>query len=150
MTAPRWIVDALGDAYDMRGRPGRSADKIATALMERLPIEAMIDAIAGPPSTRDTCTTLIAKIIAALCDGDPEVVSFTELYQDACRALDDAGAPYAIDAESSPDLAIESTAGEMTPRKPVEVSHVPAHRATIQLDLAGRIRWLARQRRTHV
>lgn len=120
MTAPRWITDALAAACCSIGRMADvEPDVLARELIERLPIERMIDAIAVLPSTRDAAAEVVSRIVEVL-SGDPEVVTLTQLYQDATRALDVAGAPYAEELQGQHDAYI------------------------VQLDLAGRIRWLSR------
>lgn len=146
MIAPRWISEAIDVAYDN----GPGDGKLAAALIERLPIEAMIDAIAVLPSTREACISLVAKVAHVLTDGDPEVVELTELYQDACRALDEAGVPYAIDVEVPASIMIESTIGDLAPHKPAEVREVPAHPGSLQMGLPDRIRWLVSERPTRL
>lgn len=161
MTAPRWIAEALDAACDAARHilSDVRKDAIASALIERLPIEAMTGAIrkrtAGTAGITGDWISAVSGLatagaVYALTDGDPEVVELTEFYQGACKALDSAGVPYAVDVEVQPHLVIESTIGELEPRKSVEVDHVPAHHAQIQLDLAGRIRWLAQQRPTRL
>lgn len=73
---------------------------VAAALIERLPIEAMIDSatvsVHGDLATdRRVARDVVTAIVKLLADGDPEVVELTELYQGASKALDDAGVPYA-------------------------------------------------------
>lgn len=152
VTAPRWIAEAL-DACGVIA--DKCTDDIAKALIERLPIEAMVTAATmsmhGDGVTdRAVAREAVANIMRILTDGDPEVVELTELYQGACRALDAAGVPYAIDAEIQPHIMIKTTIGETAPHKPAEVHHVPARPCTLQLGLAGRIQWLAQQRPTRI
>lgn len=152
MTAPRWISDAIEAGYDMRQGGDPDVDRIAAALIERLPLEAMVTALAsfeGGGWMRPETVKMAATVMRVLSDGDPEVVELAELYQGACRALDAAGVPYAVDAEEA-HLEIGAVSGEMSLRKPVEVEQVPAHPAQQRLDLAGRIRWLAQQRPTRI
>lgn len=168
MTAPRWISEAF-DAARPEERD-MDADDLSAALIERLPLEAMTaeirvrcadyhrlaehcpdtwpgdDTFPLPP---DVSAGIVARIAGVLSDGDPEVVELAKLYQGACRALDAAGVPYAIDVE--PDhLKIEAVPGELTLHKPVETEQVPSHSASQLIDLAGRIRWLAQQRPTRL
>lgn len=124
MTAPRWIAEAIEAAYEN----GPGDGKLATALIERLPLEAIAAELVRERST-DRDASLMA-IVRVLTDGDPEVVSLTELYQGACKALDDAGVPY---ASSVGELGAMVTLGPAEP-----------------LDLADRIRWLAQQRPTRL
>lgn len=94
MTAPRWIAEALAVADPA------DDDVIAAALLERLPIEAMRLAL-------DRWTdrhTALARIVAALTEGDPEVMQLAELYQGASKALDEAGVPYAIEGCALMDM----------------------------------------------
>lgn len=133
MTAPRWIAEAI-EAVTATVRGGEvfqdipiiDAERLPAALIEHLPLEAMVDAIAVLPSTREACISLVAKVVNVLTDGDPEVVELTALYQNACRVLDEAGVPYASSVDEL---------GGMVTIRPAEA-----------LDLADRIRWLAQQR----
>lgn len=130
MTAPRWIAEAIdatyGDGVDIC--TSVDVDKIAAALIERLPIEAM--AAAGceaittgtPGNPMAAAVAMVSAMVLVLAEGDPEVVQLTELYQGACKALDDAGVPYGAEG--------------------VDFDR--------PLDLAGRIRWLAQQRPTRL
>lgn len=126
MTAPRWIAEALDVALnasdDAIGRV--DYDGIATALLERLPLEAI--ACEVPRALDDIADGMhgrvVADIMRVLTDGDPDVATLTELYQGASKALDAAGVPYAV-----------NTAELYRP-----------------LDLAGRIQWLAQQRPTRL
>jgi hypothetical protein len=97
VTSPRWIAEALtaalpsaiGSLTDEADDAGRLAD----ALRDRLPIEAIADQLKREGSAdRDACLMAIVRVLS---DGDPEVVQLTELYQGACRVLDEAGVPYA-------------------------------------------------------
>lgn len=120
MTAPRWIIQALEHAAPA-GVMGTDAEALAAALLERLPIEAMVAEFTVFPNSdrsREEATSVVARIARVLSEDDPEVVELTELYQSACKALDAAGVPHAI-----------NTAEVYRP-----------------LDLAGRIQWLAEQR----
>lgn len=143
MTAPRWIVDAI-EACESAAPGVLHVDQLPTALIERLPLEALRGAVqikaadaqavydAGPkmwwgdetfaPPPR-VIAEIVGRVVCVLTDGDPEVVELTELYQDACRALDDAGVPHAQEPDDGP---------------------------TEQLNLAARIRWLAQQRPTRL
>lgn len=132
-TAPRWIAEAFDVMMAGPGVGDPEVEKLAAALIERLPIEAMVDAIAVLPSTREACTSLVAKIVGVLTDGDPEVVELAELYQGACRALDAAGVPHAVDRTDTD-----------------EASATHGAKCSDALDLAGRIRWLAQQRPTRL
>jgi hypothetical protein len=150
VTAPRWISEAIEASGEMLGP---SNDEIAKQLIERLPLEAMrraaldaLDEVAANHPAEQHSVIALTAIVGVLTDGDPEVVELAELYQGACRALDAAGVPYAVDVEPPQHLAIESASGEMTLHKVVQVHEVPAHPASQRLDLAGRIRWLAQQR----
>lgn len=120
MTAPRWIAEALEASLSRADAPGNPDGILAAALIERLPLEAMVRAIAmgsdGPE--------LIRRVVQVLTDGDPEVVQLTELYQGACKVLDGAGVPYAQSPSEGQDAQ--------------------------PIDLAGRIRWLAQQRPTRL
>lgn len=115
MTAPRWIhaaLDAVCQADTRMVVSTVDADDLATALLERLPLEALANAV---PSA------VVANVVRVLGE-DHDVVTIAELYQGATRALDAAGAPYAV-----------NTAEVYRP-----------------LDLVGRIRWLAEQRPTRL
>lgn len=101
VTAPRWISEAL-DAAAPAGVMGTDADALAAALIERLPIEAMVAGLAafeGGGWMRPEAYKGVTAIVRMLTDGDPEVVQFTELYQDAAKALDAAGVPYGEDRD---------------------------------------------------
>jgi hypothetical protein len=142
MTAPRWIAEAL---YEAIGQPGRWESlraAVAKQLVERLPLEAMTIAIrariAGVGGITGDWISAIAGLAAAgamlaLTDGDPEVVQLTELYQGACRVLDEAGVPQAVD-ERRDDTGLSG----------------PPRTGRHQLDLAARIRWLVQQRPTRL
>jgi hypothetical protein len=119
VTAPRWIAEAL-DACSPIGTSA-IADTVAAALIERLPINEMARAMADAEANR---ADQLVSIVRVLSDGDPEVVELTELYQAASKALDDAGVPYAAAYADDGDQQV------------------------MQLNLAGRIRWLAQQRPT--
>jgi hypothetical protein len=128
--APRWIAEAI-DA----GVLGVSSRRLAAALIERLPIEAMMadirQRIAGVAGITGDWIGAVAGLamsgaVHVLTDGDPEVVELAELYLGACRALDMAGVPYAAAYADDGDQQV------------------------MPLNLAGRIRWLAQQRPTRL
>lgn len=119
MTAPSWILDAL-----MNSDLEESLDRIANELLERLPIVDISNALDLP-----TKAEALRGVVAAL-SRNAEVVKLTELYQDACRALDAAGVPYST-----------------LPPGPM-VHDAEGYPAAEPLSLAGRIRWLAQQRPT--
>jgi hypothetical protein len=97
MTAPRWIAEALDASLTRRDEEADvSADELAAALIERLPIEAMYAAGCALRPEERTVMGIVRAAMGVLSDGDPEVVELTELYQAASRALDDAGVPYAV------------------------------------------------------
>lgn len=136
MTAPRWIVEALEASFGSPDAVGRlDIGATATALIGRLPIEEM--AKAGhlavlefrPDSPTGAALGMVTAIVGVLADGDPEVVTLAELYHGACKVLDEAGVPYAVDGG---DPAIAHSQPDQ------------------RLDLAGRIRWLAQQRPTRI
>lgn len=129
MTVPKWIEEALTEATSF---PDGEVDAalLTAALIDRLPLERMIRAAAfGPYVDTDVPTVLrmeaarriVCAAVAEMADGDADTVILTALYQDACRALDVAGVPYA------------------------NADEVP-----VPLDLTARIRWLAMQRPTRL
>lgn len=123
MTAPRWIVEALEAERDMRRGEGQpDPHYVATALIERLPIEAMARSLAMGPDSPE----IVARIVRVLTDGDPEVVELAELYQGASRMLDAAGVPYELALTDDGDPQV------------------------VRLNLAGRILWLVEQRPTRL
>lgn len=99
MTAPRWITEALDAACEgaRHSMTDVRKDAVAAALTERLPIEAMAHAAGDDLG-------LVSEIVRVLTDGDPEVVLLAELYQGACKALDEAGVPYAIEGCALTDM----------------------------------------------
>lgn len=130
MTAPRWIRDSIDGQWAGNDVDDKDAEEFARELMEHLPIEAMVSAAATGPET-DASIPLPLRVIAArrfvtsairAMTSDPEVVTLTELYRDACTALDAAGVPYAASYADDGDVQ------------------------EISLNLSGRIRWLAQQR----
>jgi hypothetical protein len=154
VTAPRWIAEAIEAATEHhRGEVFADLrlirdEKLAAALIERLPVEAMAASVliscwdvdqltracphtweaadaAFPPPAR-VQADIAARIARVLADGDPEIVTLTDLYQSACRALDAAGVPYAAAYADDGDQQI------------------------MPLNLVGRIRWLAQQRPTRL
>lgn len=132
MTAPRWIAEAIAAASDgltMGDSPG--VEELATALIERLPLEALAVELDRERSA-DRDASLMA-MVRVLTDGDPEVVELTELYQSACLALDEAGVPYASERVDSD-----------------EASATFGSKFSESLNLADRIRWLAQQRPTRL
>lgn len=131
--APKWISEAI-EAGTVTHRGGEvfplirlvDSEKLAAALLDHLPIDRMVRAAAFGPDVNTNIPAvlrvqaarwIVVDALTALTDGDADVVTLTSLYQDASRALDVSGVPYANDDE-----------------------------APVQLDLAARIRWLAMQR----
>ena len=137
MTAPRWFIQATEAAlldYNPTDVPGvvPGVDELAAQLIEHLPIEAMTleirSRIAGVAGLTGDWVGVVAGLavlgaVRALT-GDHEVITLTELHHDACRALDAAGVPYAEEYDDN---------GETL---------------AMPFNLAGRIRWLAKQRPT--
>jgi hypothetical protein len=124
VTVPKWIAAALEDATPGQPFRGVDDDALAAALIERLPIEAMVRAVLGynnPRDASDLVRQVVRLAVSALSDGDTDAVTLTALYQEASKALDVAGVPYANNDE------------------------VP-----VPLDLSARIRWLAQQRPTRL
>jgi hypothetical protein len=119
VTAPRWIAAAMDDELFELDDSERA--DFARSLIERLPINEMARAMADAEANR---ADQLVSIVRVLSDGDPEVVELTELCQAASKALDDAGVPYAAAYADDGDQQV------------------------MQLNLAGRIRWLAQQRPT--
>lgn len=111
-STPRWIADAAA-SVDL---PDDVVADLATALVERLPLEAItLAAVMNPPEAR------CAAIVAALADDATETVRRVDLIRairDVERALVEAGVPH-----DDP---------------PGESGH--------PVDLAGRVRWLGRMR----
>ncbi|HSR79130.1 MAG TPA: hypothetical protein VLN57_21330 [Xanthobacteraceae bacterium] len=135
MTAPRWITEAVEASGGIINLD--DAD-LARALIERLPLEA-IGAVcrriddAARSLHPEAASAGAVEIVRVLTDGDPEVVQLTELYQGACRVLDEAGVPYAYDHEQQ---VVETL-----------VNGIEVVIDTAQpLEIAGRIRWLVQQR----
>lgn len=104
---PRWIREA----FDVGGSEVGSLIK---ALVERLPLQRMQDEVVAVLAGKSgTCededpllelADLVVDAIVVVLTDDDEVVTLTELYQGASRALDKAGAPYAEQDGAQLDL----------------------------------------------
>lgn len=138
MTAPRWIAEALEATLMEPGVGDIDVNRLAHHLLERLPIEAMATAAVGAMAkgagdqVASVAVSMVGATIGVLAE-DPDVVTLTELYQSACRVLDEAGVPYAVDKRRD-DTGLSG----------------PPQTGQLQLDLAARIRWLAQQRPTRL
>jgi len=130
-TAPRWIAEAFDVMMAGPGAGDPELDRLAAALIERLPLEAVTmeirQRIAGVAGITGDWIGAIAGLAAsgaaAALTGDPEVVTLTELYQGACSVLDAAGVPYKMGG---------------------------GDHLAVRLNLAGRILWLIEQRPTRL
>lgn len=137
MTSPRWILEPIeafeltDDLMQLLGTTGgpyvmlpATAERLVAAIIEHLPLEEMAEHMAKALELNgykwEASRPAMYGVVDALTNGNSEVMQLAELYQGACKALDEAGVPYAL------DLAAD---GKETP-----------------LHLAGRIRWLAQQR----
>lgn len=124
-TSPGWIVEAMGEigAID----PALEAHWVRV-LTEHLPIRQIADVVHDYIDDESLVNKISRGIIRELTS-DSVATTLTDLYQNAARALDTAGVPYGIDQH-------DPARGAGEPPGP--------------LDLAGRIRWLARQRPTAI
>ncbi len=139
--APRWIGEALtmATARHMLADSEESAGLLATALLERIPIigmqlravEVISEHVGG--TARDMARDVVTALVSVLTDADSDVVTLTELYQNAARALDDAGVPYAAAPSGATDIDSR-------------IDAVASGAENTHLDLTARIRWLAGQR----
>jgi hypothetical protein len=98
MTFPSWIKDPV-TAYSHPLEDDDHIDRIVRSIVENLPIDRLIRALGGPggPLEHLTGITVRAAVAAVVeeLSKDAEVKTLTQLYDDARRALDRTGAPYA-------------------------------------------------------
>lgn len=135
MTAPRWIRDSIDGQWAGNDVDDKDAEEFARELMEHLPIEAMVSAAATGhevdlniplPLRTVAARRFVTAAVRALTD-DAETISLTELYRDASRALDAAGAPYAVDGVM---LSLVDRIAWLTAQRPMrlELQRVEAER----------------------
>lgn len=139
---PRWIRESLEASWHSGRAFTELAGHLAKAMIERLPLVALtaavIEQLGGDSGAgQDDRVTLdyadrVVKAVVATLTADAEVVTLTELYQNAARALDHAGVPYGVERRVD-ETGLSGPGG-----------------GTMLLDMPARIRWLAAQRPTRL